>query len=86
LPGISRETFDIAPLPFGIERIESERGFTGPAQTRNDNQLLPRNFDMKILQIMLASTTDFDSLRGHRTKYVEPLSQARLLLFSSSIL
>ena len=35
---------------------------------------------------MLARTTDLDTLRRHRTKYVEPLSQAQLLLFSSSII
>ena len=27
LPGVGGKTFDIAPLPFGIERIEGERRF-----------------------------------------------------------
>ena len=31
LPGITRQTLDISPLPFGIKRIEGEGGFSRPA-------------------------------------------------------
>ena len=49
LPGISGKAFDVAPLPFGIERIEGERRFSRAAQAGDDDQLLPRNLHVEIL-------------------------------------
>ena len=66
LPRVSGEAFHVAPLAFGIERIEGERRFSGTAQAGNDHQLLPRQFHVEILQIVLARTTDLDNLRRHR--------------------
>ena len=83
LPGISRKALDVAALAFGIERIEGERRFPRAAQAGDHDQLLPRNLDVEILEIVLARTTDLDSLCRHRTGYVEPISQAQPLHFSS---
>src|SRR5438552_13857908 len=65
LPGISGETFHVPALAFGVERVEGERRFPGAAQTGDDHQLLPWNFHVKVLQIVLARTTDLDNLRRH---------------------
>jgi len=65
LPRISGETFDIAALPLGIKSIERQRGLPRATQARNDNELLPWNLHMKVLQIVLAGTTNFDNLRRH---------------------
>src|SRR5207244_4619797 len=65
LPGIGRETFHVAPLAFGIESIEGERRFPRAAQPGDDHQLFPRYFDVEVLQIVLACTTDLDNLRRH---------------------
>src|SRR5450755_2247061 len=66
LPGVSRQTLDVTPLPFGVERIERERRFARAAQTRDNNQLFSRNLEMEILEIVLAGTADLDSFCWHR--------------------
>jgi len=53
-------------LAFGIERVEGEGGFARTAQAGNHHQLLPRQFDVEILQIVLARTTDLNNLRRHQ--------------------
>ena len=65
LPRVCRETFHIAALAFSIERIKSERRFPGATQSGNDNQFLPGNLQVEVLQIVLACTTDLDNLRRH---------------------
>src|SRR5205807_3636357 len=57
LPRISGETFHVTALALGVERVEGERRFPGTAQTGDDHQLLPWNFHVKVLQIVLARTT-----------------------------
>src|SRR4030095_8124310 len=65
LPCISGEAFDVAPLPFGIKSVEGQRGFPRTTQTGDDNQLLPWNFHVKVFEIVLAGTANFDKLRRH---------------------
>src|SRR5262249_19806772 len=36
LPGVGRQRFDIAPLPFRVNRIERERAFAGTARPAED--------------------------------------------------
>ena len=67
LPGISRKALDIAPLPLGVEGVESEGRLPRTAHSRDDDQLFPRNLDMEILKIVLARPTDLDSFGRHRT-------------------
>ncbi len=76
LPGVGGEAFHVAALSFGIERVEGERRLPRAAQARDNDQFLPRNLDVEILEIVLACSADLDSLRWHRTKNVEPISQA----------
>ena len=65
LPRVSRETFDVTPLPFGIKRIEGERRFPRAAQPRNDHQFLTWDIQVEVLQIVLARTTDLDDFSRH---------------------
>ena len=76
LAGVGGKTFHVTALPFGIEGVEGERRLSRAAQARDDDQFFPRNFDVEILEIVLACSADLDSLRWHRTKNVEPISQA----------
>ena len=76
LPGISGETFDIAPLPFRIKRVKGERRFSRTAQAGNDDQFLTWNLQVEVLQIVLARTTDFDNLLRHSARNVEAFNQA----------
>ncbi len=65
LAGIGRKRFHVAPLAFGVNRIESERGFAGAAQTRYDRQSIARNLDVNILQVVLARAAHRNLGDGH---------------------
>ncbi len=58
LPRIGGEQLDIAPLPLGIDGVEGERGFAGARQAGEHDQLVARNGDVDILEVMLARATD----------------------------
>jgi len=64
LPRVSGETFDVGPLPFGIERIEDKRRFSRADQAGDDHHLLKRDLQAEVLQIVLACTTNFDNFRS----------------------
>src|SRR5205814_4980306 len=65
LPRISRETFDITALSFGIKSVESQRGLPRTAQTGNDNQFSSWNFHIEVLEVVLSSTANLDNFRRH---------------------
>src|SRR6266550_2540584 len=80
LPSISRETFDVAALAFGVKRVEGQRRFPRTTQAGNNNQLFPRKFHVKVLEIVLASAANFDDLCRHsdgkcRTLYLNIAGQ-----------
>ena len=58
LPRVGTEAFDVAPLPLGIERIECQRRLSGTADPRDHDELLPRNLNGDILQVVDPSTFD----------------------------
>ncbi len=68
LAGVGRKRFDIAPLALGVNRIESERRFAGAAEPRNDRQGIARNFDVNILQVVLARAAHRNPGDGHLTR------------------
>ena len=65
LARISRQRFDIAPLPLGVDRIEGERGLAGAGQAGDHDQFLARQLDIHALEIMLAGTFYFDVGQTH---------------------
>ena len=62
LPGVSRERFDIFALAFGVNRVEGERRFARTAQAGDDHQLVARDFEREILEIMLTRAADLDEI------------------------
>ncbi len=64
LSSVRRESLDIAPLTFGVERIEYERGFSGTGNTGHDNQLIRRQLDVDGFEIILARAANNDGF-GH---------------------
>ena len=38
LPGVGRQRFDVAPLPFGVDRVEGERRLPRAAHARHDDE------------------------------------------------
>ena len=60
LPRIGRQRLDVAALAFGIDGVERERGFAGARQAREHHQLVARNFDVDVFQIVLARAANGD--------------------------
>src|SRR6056297_66522 len=60
LPRIGAEALDIAPLPLGRDRIESEARFTGPAEAGNHHKFIARNVHVDALEIVLARAAHLD--------------------------
>ena len=60
LPRIGRQALDIAALALGIDGVEGERGFAGAGQAGEHHQLVARNVDVDILEVMLARAADRD--------------------------
>jgi hypothetical protein len=62
LAGVGGQRFDIAALSLRIDRIEGQRGLPGPAQPRDDDEFVPWNLQVQILEIMLPGTPDNDGV------------------------
>ncbi len=52
LPGVGRQGLHVAALPLGIDRIKRERGFAGAGKPRDDDELIPGDDNLDILEIM----------------------------------
>ena len=65
LPRVGGETFDVAALALGVERIEGERRFAGAADAGEDDELVARQRERDVLEIVLACPADPDFLHGH---------------------
>ena len=63
LPRIGRERFHIAPLPFGIDRVEGKARLAGTRKPGDYNQLVPWNIHVDVLQIVLARAAHFNILQ-----------------------
>ena len=62
LAGIGGERFDIASLPFGVNRVEGQGRLARPAQAGDDDELVPRDLDIEILEIVLPRPFDDDGI------------------------
>ena len=69
LTGIGGQRFDVPALSFRIDRVEGERRFAGPAQAGDDDQLVARNLDVDVLEIVLARAFDDDGVTHERQDY-----------------
>ena len=58
LPRIGRERLDVAALPFGVDRVEGERRLPRARQAGDDRQLVARDRDADVPEIVLAGTAD----------------------------
>ena len=65
LPGVSGQALHVAPLSLGVEGVEGERRLSRAAQARDNDQFFPWNFNVEILEIVLACSADLDTLRRH---------------------
>ena len=58
LARIGRERFDVAALALGIDGVEGERGFAGAGEAGEHHELVARNFEIDVLEIVLARAAD----------------------------
>ena len=65
LAGVGRKALHVAPLPFGIQGIEGQGGFTAAADSREDHQLVAWYRDVDMLQVVLLCAAYDDVLRFH---------------------
>ena len=77
LPRIRRHAVEKAPLSFGKQDVERECRFSRSAQTGDDHQLLPRNLNVDILEVVLTSTVNVDGTGSIHPKTGGFLSSSR---------
>ena len=66
LARVGGKAFDVAALALGVERVEGERGLARPADARHHDELVAREGERDVLEIMLASPADPDFLHRHK--------------------
>ena len=64
LARVGRKGFDVTPLPLGVQRIEHQRGFAGARHTGDHGQFAVWNFEVEVLEVILAGAADDDGLGG----------------------
>ena len=62
LPGVEVHGIQEAPLTFGEEQIKRQRALARPADARHHDELIARNGQRDIFQIMLARAVNGDDL------------------------
>ena len=62
LSRVRGERLDVASLPFGVDRIERERRFARAGQAGHDRQLVARDRDADVAEIMLAGTAHHERI------------------------
>ncbi len=65
LPGEARQAFDVPPLPFGIQRVERQRALARAADAGQADQLIARQTQIDVPQVVLAGALDDDVGSGH---------------------
>ena len=60
LPRVRRHHIEEAPLPLGKKQIERERAFPRSAEAGDDHELIARDGEGDVLQVVLARSVDAD--------------------------
>ncbi|MNS90070.1 hypothetical protein D3C72_1241040 [compost metagenome] len=60
LAGVGGQRFDVAALALGIERVERQRRLAGPRQPRDHDELVARQVEVDVLQVVGTRPTDLD--------------------------
>ncbi|MNS64546.1 hypothetical protein D3C72_976790 [compost metagenome] len=66
LPRIGREAFHVAPLPLGIQRVERQARLARARQAGDHHQLVARDVEIDVLQVVGARAADADALLGEQ--------------------
>ena len=62
LTRIGGKALDVAPLAFGVERVQCQTGFAAATHTTARDELAVRDVEVHVLQVMDANATQLDPL------------------------
>ena len=68
LARVGRERLDVAPLPLGVDRVEGKARLAGARKPGDDDQRVPRQLEVDVLEVVLAGARDDDSVRGSHSR------------------
>ena len=60
LARVGRQRLDVAALPFGVERVEGERGLARTREPRDHDEAVARDVEADIAQVVRARAADAD--------------------------
>lgn len=66
LPGVGRERFDVATLAFSVDGVEDERGLAGAGHAGDDGELIVRDTERDILEVVHPRAADVNELVDFR--------------------
>src|SRR5439155_25252234 len=72
LSGVRGKRLDVAALSFGVDRVECQRRLPRPGQPGDDDELIARDFQVDVLEIVLAGAPDDDPITGHDSPFSQP--------------
>jgi hypothetical protein len=76
LLGVGGQRLDVAPLSFGVDRVECERALPRAGWTGHDDEGAVRQVDGDALQVVLAGVDDADD--GHARRILTPRASGKL--------
>ena len=62
LAGVGGERLDITTLALGVDRVEGERALAGAGEAGDHDQLVARDRDVDVLEVMLAGAANNDGV------------------------
>ena len=68
LPRVGRQALDVAALALGVDRVEGERGFARAGQAGEHDELVARDGDVDVLEIVLARAATETNLIFEHTR------------------
>jgi hypothetical protein len=60
LARVGAEGFDVAPLPFRVQRVEHQAGFAGPRRAGYDRHLACVQVEIEVLEVVLTRSANAD--------------------------
>ena len=64
LAGVGGEGFDVPPLALGVEGVEGERGLAGAGDAGQDDEGVPGDVEVQVLEVVLARAANSDLVHG----------------------
>src|SRR5215204_2086508 len=65
LARVGGEALDVPPLTFGVDRVEGQGRLSGAAEAGDADQLVPRQPDGDVLEVVLPRAVNYEFIRGH---------------------